>query len=611
MARIPAITVEQIKERADILDVVSEVVRLRRRGRNYFGLCPFHHEKTPSFSVNPSMGIFHCFGCGKGGNAVTFVMEYEKVDYVEALKRLAERYSIPIEWEKSANEKKGDIPILYELQELALAFYQKQLYSADGRAALEYMHGRGFEDALLKELQVGFAPAEWDRLLRTLDRSRYTPALLEKSGLFVRREENHFYDRFRNRILFPIHNLSGRVIAFGGRTLDPNENAKYLNSPESPIYFKSGVLYGLHIAKTAIRRAEEAILIEGYTDFLRFYSQGIQNVVAGSGTALTFHHAKILKRFTNQALLCYDGDDAGQKAAERAGFILLREGLDVRVIVLPAEDDPDSYLANHTPEDFQQLRETAPDFISFYIENHRSELQTHATKTAFIEQLVAELVGIQNPVTRDLIIRELAEQLRVNEEAVRAELRRASARGRQRPQRRQEEESPEKSIEIKTAVERAEFELLKVLLAGKPVYENIIRHNLGELPLRHAVLGKITKVLLDRIGKGESVSPDSLFDLEWNSDEQFYLSRLLMESETFIEKVDHKDLIQLLQDCITAMQTWDDEQQIGQLRDQIRAAEKKGEDPGSLLQQLVACQKRIRETTQEIRSALENISEAQ
>jgi len=604
MSRIPEATVEQIKARADILGVVSEVVRLKQRGRNYFGLCPFHNEKTPSFSVNPSMGIFHCFGCGKGGNAVTFVMEYDKVDYVEALTRLADKFGIRIEPDVVSDEQKGDIALLYEVHEVARDFYHKQLFEATNKDALDYLHKRNFGDALLKQFTVGFAPAGWDNLVRRIDRNRYSAAVLEKSGLFIKREDGGFYDRFRNRIMFPIHNLSGRIIAFGGRTLDPNESAKYLNSPESPVYFKSGVLYGLHLAKDAIRKTEEAIVVEGYTDFLRFYSQGFQNVVAGSGTALTPHHAKLLKRFSSRALLCYDGDEAGQKAMERAGFIMMKEGLDVRAVVLPEKDDPDSYLSAHPAEDFRKLQESAPEFIPLYIENHRSEIQTHATRTIFVERLVEEIADIQHPVTRDLIIREIAELLHVNETAIRSQLRSFLKKRPDRLRRSEDQDKGEKILEIRTAIDRAEFELLKILLCHEPDLQKLILEKVSAQNFKHPVLQRIVTKFFELLQAQKQLDPASLFDLEWSEDERFYLSRLILEAEPYVVGSNQVDLVQLLSDCLVIMLTGESEQNIQKSRDAIRAVEKSGADPSAHVMDMLKWQKRRKEIEAEIREKI-------
>ena len=585
MPRISSNTIEQIKARTDILEIVSDFVQLKQRGRNYFGLCPFHEEKTPSFSVNPSLGIFHCFGCGKGGNAVTFIMEYEKIDYVEALKRLAERYSITIDWEGIEDSQKGEVALIYELHEIAAEFYQKQLMAERSRSALEYIEKRGFDRETIEQFRLGYAPDEWESLFRQIDLNRFTPAILEKSGLFVRREGNKIYDRFRNRLMFPIINLAGRVVAFGGRALDPNEEAKYLNSPETPIYFKSGIFYGLNFSKDAIQKAGDAIIVEGYTDFLRVYTSGFPNVVAGSGTALTLHHARLIHRFTKKVTLCYDGDEAGQKATERAGFLLMREGLDVRVIRLPESDDPDSYLRDHKPEAFRELYDSANDFMTYYIDSHSDELNSPAAKTQFVERIAEELIEIKNPVILDLVVGEVAERINVKEEHIRAQIRYIARRRTNQNRGERSTESP-KSLRLRTADEKAEYELLKMILARHQNLQTMIKNFLTAADFRHPVMHPIAEKLLSDLSSGKLAEADELFNTEWNEEQRLYLSRLILEADPlqYVENMD--DLRKLTSDCIAVLVTRNIDAEIAAVREKIKAAEKKGEDSTSLVIQL-------------------------
>ena len=606
MARIPSITVEQIKNRADVLEIVSDVVQLKQRGRNYFGLCPFHEEKTPSFSVNPSMGIFHCFGCGKGGNAITFVMEHENIDYVEALKRLAERYGIQIEWEKGADDfQKGETALLYEIHEIARDYYQKQLYSSKGKRSLDYLESRGFDKNTLQQFSVGFALDEWDGLYSQIDVKRFNSKVLEKSGLFIKsKDKNRFLDRFRNRIMFPICNVSGRVVAFGGRTMDPDEDAKYMNSPETPIYFKSGTLYGLEHSKTAIQLEKEVVLVEGYTDFLRFYSSGIKNVVAGSGTALNFHHARALKRFTTRTVLCYDGDEAGQKATERSGFILLKEGFDVRAVQLPADDDPDSYLKNKGIEAFQKLQQEAPGFIDHYIRNHQADLKTPASKTRFVETLISEISEVKNPVTRDFIVKEVAEKLNLREERIFSQIRRVY----QQKRRGAEAGNGNKSsgiseLQIVTATDKAEFELSKLILTD---FEDIVGFITSKVPLKvykHSVITPIAKELYKRVRENQAITPASLFDRDWSDQEKLYLSRLILDAESLPEHLNEQDLMKLAIDCMTVLMTDQLGKSIKELRTKIKEAEKSDADTEPLVLELSQLQKK----RHEIRSKLRDI----
>lgn len=592
MARIASSTVEQIKARADILDVVSDVVQLRQRGRNYFGLCPFHEEKTPSFSVNPTMGIFHCFGCGKGGNAITFIMEYEKIDYFEALKRLADRYHIEIEWEGGEDVQKSEITQLYEIHELAMRFYREQLLGSRGASVREYLQQRQIPLEVLEPFKIGFAPNDWEALLRYVEPKKFTNTVLEKSGLFGRKEGGKFYDRFRNRLMFPIINLAGRPIAFGGRALDPQDEAKYLNSPETPIYMKSNTLYGLYQARDAIQKAGAVILVEGYLDFLRLFATGFNNVVASSGTALTTQHARLLHRFTNQVVICYDGDEAGQKATERAGFLLLKEALDVKVIKLPPKHDPDSFIREQNPEAFAELYRHAQDFITFQLELHSAEIQSVATKSRYIEQLAQELAEIRNPVARDLIMAEVAERLRIKEEHIQGQiryfLRRQNIVG---ANGKPTNGNLRVEFKLKNGIERAEFEILKVLLTGHQIpQEKILKHLVPE-NFHHPQLKVLATRIFQLIQQQPEIDPAELFNESLDTAQRSYLSRLVLETEELKNNPDLRVINDLTFDCLKVILTQEIENAIHTTREEIRAAEKKGEDVLTLVQKLAELQK--------------------
>lgn len=607
MSRISSNTIEQIKAQADILDVVSAVVQLRKRGRNYFGLCPFHDEKTPSFSVNPTLGIFHCFGCGKGGNAVTFVMEYEKVDYIEALKRLAERYHITIEWEGSSEGEKGEIPQLYELHEIATKFYQEQLTSSRGVSARRYLEERQIPLEAVAAFKIGYAPNDWEALWRHVEGKKFAPTVLEKSGLFGRKEGGKFYDRFRNRLMFPIINLVGRPIAFGARALDPQEEAKYLNSPETPIYIKGNTLYGLYQAREAIPQMGAALLVEGYIDLLRLVISGYQNVIASSGTALTPQHARLLHRFTNQVLICYDGDDAGQKATERAGFLLMKEALDIKVIKLPQADDPDSFIRDHGTAAFRELYSSAMDFISFHLELHAAEIQTVAGKARYVEQLAQELAEIRNPVARELMIATVAEQLHVKEEHIQSQVRYSQRHPGTDTTNRMEATKNNRRVEfkLKNGVERAEFEILKILLAGHQLpQEKILRH-LTAQSFHHPQLRAIAERLFERIRNQAAFAPSDLFDENLEGTLQTYLARLVLESEELKDTVDLQVINDLTYDCLKVILMQEYENAIRLTREEIRNAEKRGEEVLPHVQKLTQLQKQLK--TLEIRLQADNL----
>jgi DNA primase len=537
-------------------------------------------------------------------------MEYEKISYVEALQRLADRYGIKIDWEETSESRKGEISLLYELHEIATDFYRKQLFSKKGAEALQYLKNRNFNESVLKQFSIGFASGEWDALFKKLELSRYTPDLLERSGLFIRKEGNNFYDRFRNRIMFPIKNISGRVIAFGGRAMNPDEDAKYLNSPETPIYYKSGIFYGLADSKDAIRRANEAILVEGYTDFLRFFMCGIENVVATSGTALTHHHARVIRRFASSAAICYDGDEAGRKASERAGFILLKEGLDVKVILLMDGEDPDSFLQNRSIEDFKETHSRAEKFISFYINAYQKSLTTPVTKTQFIEEIVREVTEIKNPVMRDFVIKEVAEKLKTNEELIYNQLRNQLRVMRNKSTISTTVKSKEKSVELSSAIDKAEYEILKVLISHDEELKRIILENINKESFKHPVLTKLAEKVIDIIEVGEFTSPSDIFDYELTADEKLYLSRLIVESEplqdqAYLSKeIVRKDLKKLIADCIAVIITNELDENIKELRGKIKDSEKKSIDATDFVIELANLQKRKKEIQSDLRQKI-------
>ena len=332
MARVPEETIERIRNTADIYDVVAQYVDLKKRGRNFFGLCPFHSEKTPSFSVAPDKQIYHCFGCGAGGNVFSFIVEHEKISFIEAVKQLGHKYGIQVEYQSGPSNK--IFSSLYELHDIAVKLYHNILFSENGKAALEYLHNRGLNDDTIKTYHIGFAPDSWDTLSNTIKTSSFKDNVYEKTGLFIKTDRG-WRDRFRSRIMFPIYHQSGKAIAFGGRIFNNDDPAKYLNSPETPLYRKSEVFYGLHKTRDSIRKFSTAVLVEGYTDFLQLVQLGIPNVVALSGTALGNNHASQIRKFASKVYLAYDGDEAGINATLRAGYVLFQAGVEPLVIPIP------------------------------------------------------------------------------------------------------------------------------------------------------------------------------------------------------------------------------------------------------------------------------------
>ena len=418
-------TIDRILDAAQIVDVVSEFVTLRRRGVNYIGLCPFHNEKTPSFSVSPSKGLCKCFSCGKGGNVVHFIMEHEQLSYYEALKWLARKYNIEVKERELTEEEKQASNLresLFVVNQFASEYFQNVLYNVEEgqRIGMTYLRSRGFRDDIIKKFQLGYSTDNRDALARTAIEKGYKPEFLEKTGLCYRKDDGTLRDRFWRRVIFPVHTLSGKVVAFGGRVLNAatkNVQMKYVNSPESEIYHKSRELYGIYFAKQAMVRQDRCFLVEGYTDVISMHQSGIENVVASSGTALTSDQIRLIHRFTNNITVLYDGDGAGIKASIRGIDMLLEEGMNVKVCLLPDGDDPDSFARKHNATEYQAyINDHEVDFIRFKTDLLIEEAGKDPIKKAnLITSIVKSISVIPDSITRNVYIRECSEMLRMEE----------------------------------------------------------------------------------------------------------------------------------------------------------------------------------------------------
>lgn len=423
-------TVDKILDAADIVDVVSDFVHLRRRGANYVGLCPFHNEKTPSFSVSRSKGICKCFSCGKGGSAVNFVMEHEQMSYYEALKYLAKKYHIEVkerELTDSERQAQSERENMLLVNEFALKHFEDNLFNTEeGRSiGLSYFYERQFTDATIKKFHLGYSLEKRDDLFLAIKANSLNPEYAVNSGLCINGERG-IYDRFKGRVMFPVLNIAGKVIAFGGRTLK-KDIAKYVNSPESLIYKKKNELYGLYQAKQAIVKKDKCFLVEGYTDVLSMHQAGIENVVASSGTSLTEGQIRMIHRFTENITVLYDGDAAGIKASLRGIDLLLAEGLNVKVLLLPDGDDPDSFAKKHNASEFQDfISQNETDFIRFKTQILLSGLENDPVKKAVaISDIVKSISVIPNDITRSVYIKECSIKFDIQEKILSNEVKKA------------------------------------------------------------------------------------------------------------------------------------------------------------------------------------------
>lgn len=422
---IPQETVNRILDAAQITDVVGDFVSLKRRGANYVACCPFHNEKTPSFYVSPAKGIYKCFGCGKSGTAIGFVMEHESLTYVEALKFLARKYGIEVvEKEETAEEiaAKQRSESLYLVSEFAESFFQENLDKGEGHIiGYQYFKQRGLEDATIKKYGLGWAPKSRNAFFDAAKSKGYKEEFLIATGLCIKNEDGSIVDRFYDRVMFPIHTISGRVVAFGGRTLKSGHPAmKYVNSPETEIYVKSNSLYGLYFAKNEISRQDKCYLVEGYLDVLSMHQLGITNVVASSGTSLTVPQIRLIKKFTDNITIMYDGDSAGIRAALRGIGLILKEGMNVKVVLIPDGEDPDSYAKSHTLQEVRNFIESGErDFIGFKIDLLLEEAGNDPLKRAELINDIADTIAlIPDAVKRTVYVQSSGERLKINQDVL-------------------------------------------------------------------------------------------------------------------------------------------------------------------------------------------------
>ena len=473
-------TIDKIMEATNIVDVVSEFVTLRKAGINYKGLCPFHDDKTPSFMVSPTKGICHCFACGKGGNAVNFLMEHEQITYPDALRWLAKKYNIEIqERELSAEEKQqaNDRESMYIVNEWARGYFEDILKkNPDGQAiGLQYFRSRGIRDDIIEKFKLGYALPKRDALSRAAVAAGYKEDYLVKTGLCYRRDNGELVDRYAGRVIFPWFSVAGKVNAFGGRLLDSRTKGvqqKYVNSPESDIFHKERELYGLYQAKRDIAKQDHVYMVEGYTDVIAMHQCGICNVVANSGTALSIHQIKALRRFTSNITLLYDGDEAGIHAAMRGTDMLLAEGMNVKVLLLPDGDDPDSFSRKHSAEEFRKyIEDNQTDFIRFKSDVMLRGVNDPIKRSEAITNIVRSISVIPNQITRDTYVHECADRLQINEQTlintmnsfIRGDIE-AAQKDQEREARRQASEAPASGVPNPSPIAPASDNPIEVLL---------------------------------------------------------------------------------------------------------------------------------------------------
>ncbi|MEW6510495.1 MAG: DNA primase [Bacteroidota bacterium] len=514
--RIPDETIEEVRRASDIVDVIGGYVQLKKRGKNYIARCPFHQEKTPSFTVSAEKQMYHCFGCGAGGNVFTFVMAQEKVSFVEAVRTLAERAGIVIPESTADRAQATENEGLYDACKTAgLHYYDNLVNSIEGKLALEYLHHRRFSDATIRKFGLGYAKNTWDDLVRHIEERKLDITQFITAGLVLKREEGQsYYDRFRGRAMFPIFSSSGRPIGFGARKLREDDPlGKYINSPETPIYNKSRNLYGLFQAKEAIRAKGFAILVEGYADLISLFQAGVENVVASSGTALTEDQIHLIGRYANAVTLVYDADSAGSKATMRGVDLLIEQGMDVKVAPLPQGEDPDSFVRTRGGEAFGRLIEGAVSFLDFKAAAFRDQglLATPEGKTRAVRSLVETLAKMGDEIKRNFYIQYVAEKYGIYETVLYRELERILAREARRESFGGTREAPQTPAETLPAspddaaapLSAHERDLLKVMLEAGPAMVQFVFTHLTRDHFVHPLARKAVDVVMQSVESGK------------------------------------------------------------------------------------------------------------
>lgn len=543
--RIPESKIEEIRNAANIVDIISEYVPLRKRGKNYIGLCPFHSEKTPSFTVSDDKQIFHCFGCHAGGNVFKFIMDYKKISFVESIQELAEQFGITLEYDDAvSSEKQSEQEELYDINTEAARYFSNNLLNdPEGETARQYFQNRNIKPQTLRSFGLGYALNGWENLINYLKQKNIDLEKALQLGLIGRNNDGRLYDKLAGRIIFPIFSPNGRVVAFAGRILGKEvKGAKYINSPESVIYVKGRILYGLSHAKDEIRRLNKAILVEGYMDLISLYQSGIKNVVAVSGTALTDDQAQLLSRYTKNVVLIFDADTAGINASMRSIEILLRKDFDIKIASLPKGEDPDSYIQKFGNDEFEEIIKSAENFLEYqtvYYEN-QGMFDDPATTVSAIRELVKPVALIDDELKRNILIKNIAKKFNLREKLIEAELIQAisaiSKQSQTKINQLRDKDILPKDIFIdsdkKTAsstVYNIEKEIVKLLFEGDNKTIELILHHINPEDLLIDLNEKIFERVKDIYDEGGDLNPANLIAQFNDEKTQSYLREITID----------------------------------------------------------------------------------
>ncbi|MFO7952637.1 MAG: DNA primase [Bacillota bacterium] len=579
---IPENIIEEIRQRTDLVDLVSEYLKLERRGKNMVGLCPFHSEKTPSFTVSPEKQLFHCFGCGASGNAFSFIMQMDNLNFPEAARILASRCGVKIPEANRSEQKKEDFKEkIYRTNMLATRFYAYCLKNTEpGKQALEYLQKRGIAQQTIEKFRLGYAPSDWQGFLKFAQKKGADPESLVKAGLVSPGQKKGYYDRFRNRIMFPIFDISGKVSGFGGRLLSESEKSgpKYLNSPETLVFDKGSTLYGLNLARETIRREKKAIVMEGYTDVIAAYQAGIKNVVASLGTALTKAQARQLRFQAETVVTAYDSDIAGEAATWRGLAILQSTGCLVQVAALPEGSDPDSYIKEYGADSFLQLVDKATPLMEYRLTQlkKRYDLSTDKDRVEYTDELMSILLSAVNHIEQNYYLKKAAEELAIDEEALRSELKkRQKWSNRYKEEGKKDTPQEKNGQQQKSRISPAEKILISLMLQSKEIAEkgrNVLKLNY----LTDSRVKEIVEKIWEYLDNDDTATVDKL--LNYFDDPQ--INNLITEAVTdpSLQDLPPQTAKRMAEDCINQLyKNWAKKQQ-RELQKKLKELEMQGEE---------------------------------
>lgn len=549
--RIPEEQIDDIRNSADIVDIISGYVQLRKRGKNYIGLCPFHHEKTPSFTVSPDKQIYHCFGCHAGGNVFKFLMDYKNISFVESVQEVADYLGIKIKQDSTPfSDENSELEELYDINVLAAKYFSSKLLKSDeGEVGRDYFKKRNIKTQTQKIFGLGYAEPSWDDLLLYLKENNVNLLKAKEIGLIDTRDDGAFYDKYRGRLMFPILSTNGRVIAFGGRIMNPEEKAaKYINSPESKIYSKRKTLYGLFHSKEEIRRIDKALLVEGYMDLISLHQFGIKNVVASSGTALTEEQVQLLSRFTKNITVLFDADAAGQKASIRSIEILLKQDFDVKLVTLPKGEDPDSFINKFGLDEFNSKVSNAQNFLEYQAYQYELEgaFEDPAKQTDAIRELVKSAALVTDELKRQLFLKTIAKKFNLREKLLEKELDKflsiniqkenIAAQRSQRVKITKPSESAEGSLDT-SAPNPLEKDIIELLLEGKPEIIELIFDNIHPDEIKNAKYRKVMEVIEGCYKNGNTSLP-AILDKVKEEEIKIFISSFAVAEEPISKRWD-------------------------------------------------------------------------